>query len=273
MKTNLAKILVGDLDFHQLDVLLLMELCRRSVLDLEMIKINGGCGGLGVLNWNKKTAGKHESGIYDDGSMMNGDADEVTAYPSRRNYAVTILYTKRWNVESEELRCNWPATITPSRTSKSVYITSWDTDSRHSIINSSGGFTANKKREEKEFEQRYRANRVWQTGFAMIPSFYVRLDNLKLTISPNVRSLNPLRLVPSCFEIFDLEHLSLSFHFVFKSVIFKSFLVCLYRLCHLAILCLDQHAHTLHHLESLLTISFDNLCLNNLDIFKKDLEY
>nr|GEV30891.1 retrotransposon protein, putative, unclassified [Tanacetum cinerariifolium] len=37
-------------------------------------------------------------------------------------------------------------------------------------------------------------------------------------------------------------------------------------LCHLAILCLDQHAHTLHHLESLLTISLDRL-----DILKEDL--
>ncbi|GJX03167.1 hypothetical protein Tco_0189083 [Tanacetum coccineum] len=44
------------------------------------------------------------------------------------------------------------------------------------------------------------------------------------------------------------------------------FLVCLCRLCHLAILCLDQHAHTLHHLESLLTISLDRL-----DILKEDL--
>ncbi|GJX67780.1 retrovirus-related pol polyprotein from transposon TNT 1-94 [Tanacetum coccineum] len=51
------------------------------------------------------------------------------------------------------------------------------------------------------------------------------------------------------------------------------FLICLDRLCHLAILCLDQHAHTLHHLESLLTISLENLCLDNLDIFKEDLEY
>ncbi|GKA56648.1 hypothetical protein Tco_0755720 [Tanacetum coccineum] len=46
------------------------------------------------------------------------------------------------------------------------------------------------------------------------------------------------------------------------------FLVCLDRLCHLAILCLDQHAHTLHHLESLLTISLDRL-----DILKEDLVY
>nr|GEZ68911.1 zf-CCHC domain-containing protein/UBN2 domain-containing protein [Tanacetum cinerariifolium] len=40
------------------------------------------------------------------------------------------------------------------------------------------------------------------------------------------------------------------------------------RLCHLAILCLDHHAHTLHHLESLLTISLDRL-----DILKEDLVY
>ncbi|GJX97729.1 DNA helicase [Tanacetum coccineum] len=37
--------------------------------------------------------------------------------------------------------------------------------------------------------------------------------------------------------------------------------------------CLDQHAHTLHHLESLLTISINNHCLDNLDILKEDLEY
>ncbi|GJS95050.1 reverse transcriptase domain-containing protein [Tanacetum coccineum] len=60
-----------------------------------------------------------------------------------------------------------------------------------------------------------------------------------------------------------LEPLSLSFDFVFLSEIFKSLSFCLDRLCHLAILCLDQHAHTLHHLESLLTISLDRL-----DIFE-----
>ncbi|GJT94088.1 hypothetical protein Tco_1082933 [Tanacetum coccineum] len=49
----------------------------------------------------------------------------------------------------------------------------------------------------------------------------------------------------------------------FPSEIFKSLSFCLDRLCHLAILCLDQHAHTLHHLESLLTISLDRL-----DIFE-----
>ncbi|GKE39837.1 hypothetical protein Tco_1463242 [Tanacetum coccineum] len=45
-------------------------------------------------------------------------------------------------------------------------------------------------------------------------------------------------------------------------------LVCLDRLCHLAIFCLEQHAHTLHHLEILLTISLDKL-----NILKEDLEY
>ncbi|GJY23586.1 hypothetical protein Tco_0397244 [Tanacetum coccineum] len=70
-------------------------------------------------------------------------------------------------------------------------------------------------------------------------------------------------LVPSCFVIYDLELLSLSFDFVFSSEIFKSLSFRLDRLCRLAILCLDQHAHTLHHLESLLTISLDRL-----DIFE-----
>ncbi|GJU78073.1 hypothetical protein Tco_1275143 [Tanacetum coccineum] len=73
-------------------------------------------------------------------------------------------------------------------------------------------------------------------------------------------------LVPSCFAIFDLDPLSLFFEFVFTSEIFKSLSFCLDRLYHLAILCLDQHAHTLHHLESLLTISLDRL-----DILKEDL--
>nr|GEY65126.1 hypothetical protein [Tanacetum cinerariifolium] len=67
------------------------------------------------------------------------------------------------------------------------------------------------------------------------------------------------QLVPSCFAIFDLEPLSLSFDFIFTSKIFKSLSFSLDRLCHLAILCLDHHTHTLHHLESLLTISLDRL--------------
>ncbi|GJZ43279.1 putative ribonuclease H-like domain-containing protein, partial [Tanacetum coccineum] len=49
----------------------------------------------------------------------------------------------------------------------------------------------------------------------------------------------------------------------FPSEIFKSLSFRLDRLCHLAIFCLDQHAHTLHHLKSLLTISLDRL-----DIFE-----
>ncbi|GKA29746.1 hypothetical protein Tco_0715991 [Tanacetum coccineum] len=81
---------------------------------------------------------------------------------------------------------------------------------------------------------------------------------MRPTTSPSL-----LRLVPSCFVIFDLELLSLSFDFVFSSEIFKSLSFRLDRLCRLAILCLDQHAHTLHHLESLLTISLDRL-----DIFE-----
>ncbi|GJT35376.1 hypothetical protein Tco_0925795 [Tanacetum coccineum] len=73
-------------------------------------------------------------------------------------------------------------------------------------------------------------------------------------------------LVPSCFVIFDLEPLSLSFDFIFTSEISKSLSFSLEHLCRLLILCLDQHAYTLHHLESLLTISLDRL-----DILKEDL--
>nr|GEU63229.1 hypothetical protein [Tanacetum cinerariifolium] len=76
------------------------------------------------------------------------------------------------------------------------------------------------------------------------------------------------RLVPSCSAIFDLEPLSLSFDFIISSEIFKSLSFSLDHLFHLAILCLDHHAHTLHHPESLLTIS-----LEGLDILKKDLVY
>ncbi|GKD86474.1 hypothetical protein Tco_1357628 [Tanacetum coccineum] len=70
-------------------------------------------------------------------------------------------------------------------------------------------------------------------------------------------------LVPSCFVIYDLELFSLSFDFVFSSEIFKSLSIRLDRLFHLTILCLIQYAHTLYHLESLLTISLDRL-----DIFE-----
>ncbi|GJR97978.1 hypothetical protein Tco_0270152 [Tanacetum coccineum] len=62
--------------------------------------------------------------------------------------------------------------------------------------------------------------------------------------------------------------LSLSFDFLFSSEIFKSLSFHLDHLYCLAILCLDQHANTLHHLESLLTISLDRL-----DIFEEDLVY
>nr|GEV15605.1 integrase, catalytic region, zinc finger, CCHC-type, peptidase aspartic, catalytic [Tanacetum cinerariifolium] len=62
--------------------------------------------------------------------------------------------------------------------------------------------------------------------------------------------------------------LSLSFDFVYSSEIFKSLSFCLNRPCHLAILCSDHHAYTLHHLESLLTISLDRL-----DFLKEDLVY
>nr|GEW24664.1 reverse transcriptase domain-containing protein [Tanacetum cinerariifolium] len=54
----------------------------------------------------------------------------------------------------------------------------------------------------------------------------------------------------------------------FSSEIFKSSPFSLDRLCRLAILCLDHHAHTLHHLGSLLTIFLDRL-----DILKEDLVY
>ncbi|GJY92424.1 hypothetical protein Tco_0508206 [Tanacetum coccineum] len=81
-------------------------------------------------------------------------------------------------------------------------------------------------------------------------------------------------LVPSCFVIFDLDPLSLSFDFVFCSEIFRSFsCLSLSSLPPCDLVSWYQHAHTLHHLESLLTISLDNLCLDNLDIFKEDLEY
>ncbi|GJV04041.1 hypothetical protein Tco_1337610 [Tanacetum coccineum] len=77
-------------------------------------------------------------------------------------------------------------------------------------------------------------------------------------------------LVPSCYVIFDLEPLSLSFDFVFNPEIFKSFSLRSLPSCDL--MSWYQHAHTLHHLESLLTISLDNLCLDKLDIFNEDLE-
>ncbi|GJY67902.1 hypothetical protein Tco_0470884 [Tanacetum coccineum] len=98
----------------------------------------------------------------------------------------------------------------------------------------------------------------------------IKAMNLILISIPNCRTIEVGggRLVPSCFVIFDLEPLSLSFDFVFMSEIFKSLSFSLDRLCHLAILYLEKHAHTLHHLESFLTISLDRL-----DILKEDLVY
>ncbi|GJT36614.1 putative ribonuclease H-like domain-containing protein [Tanacetum coccineum] len=77
-----------------------------------------------------------------------------------------------------------------------------------------------------------------------------------------------VRLVPSCCVVFDLKPFSLSFDFVFSSKIFKSFPCLSSSSCDLV----SWYRHD-HHLESLLTISLDNLCLDNLYIFKGDLEY
>ncbi|GJW39426.1 hypothetical protein Tco_0065271 [Tanacetum coccineum] len=86
------------------------------------------------------------------------------------------------------------------------------------------------------------------------------------------KSFMKRRLVPSCCVIFDLEPLSLSFDLVFSSEIFKSFpCLTLSSLPSCDLVSCYQHAHAMHHLESLLTISLDNLCIDNLDIFKEDL--
>nr|GEU90677.1 hypothetical protein [Tanacetum cinerariifolium] len=104
-----------------------------------------------------------------------------------------------------------------------------------------------------------------QTEFEkLVPSCFVIFDLDPLSLSFDF----VFSLVPSCFAIFDLDPLSLSFDFVFSFGILKSLSFSLYRLCHLEILYLNQHAHTLHHLESLLAISLDRL-----DILKEDLGY
>ncbi|GJZ85001.1 ribonuclease H-like domain-containing protein [Tanacetum coccineum] len=97
---------------------------------------------------------------------------------------------------------------------------------------------------------------------------WISIEHLQQGESINIQDVKTKLLVPSCFAIFDLEPLSLSFDFVFTSEIFKSLSFSLDRLCRLVILCLDQHAHTLHHLESSLIISLDRL-----DILKEDLVY
>ncbi|GJR94517.1 putative reverse transcriptase domain-containing protein [Tanacetum coccineum] len=107
----------------------------------------------------------------------------------------------------------------------------------------------------------------WFEGTKSIFLYSNSIEDCKVKFATGTLAEEALSwLFPSCFAIFDLEPLSLSFDFVFTSEIFKSLSFCLDRLCSLAILCLDQHAHTLHHLESLLTIS-----LARLDILKEDL--
>nr|GEU36517.1 retrotransposon protein putative Ty1-copia subclass [Tanacetum cinerariifolium] len=103
-----------------------------------------------------------------------------------------------------------------------------------------------------------------QTGYVFYSELPCSKTYFEANNLPQCVVFEFLRLVPSCYAIFDLDPLSLSLNL---------FLVCLDRLCHLAILCLDQYAHTLHLLKSLLTISLDNLCLDNLDFLKEDLEY
>ncbi|GKD58888.1 hypothetical protein Tco_1296397, partial [Tanacetum coccineum] len=103
--------------------------------------------------------------------------------------------------------------------------------------------------------------RTGSVGIQIITSLHN--DEQEIKLGDDEKNCRERKLVPSCFVIYDLELLSLSFDFVFSSEIFKSLSFRLDRLCHLAILFLDQHAHTLHHLESLLTISLDRL-----DIFE-----
>ncbi|GKD15688.1 retrovirus-related pol polyprotein from transposon TNT 1-94 [Tanacetum coccineum] len=80
----------------------------------------------------------------------------------------------------------------------------------------------------------------------------------------------PLLLVPLCCVIFNLKSLSTSFDFVLSSEIFKPLsLRSLSSFPSCDLVSWYRHAH---HLESLLTISLNNLCLDNLDIFKEDLE-
>ncbi|GJX60791.1 putative reverse transcriptase domain-containing protein [Tanacetum coccineum] len=89
------------------------------------------------------------------------------------------------------------------------------------------------------------------------------IKQLKKSRIPIIR---PCSFTALCSLI--LKPLSLSLTSSFSFEIFKSLSFRLDRLFHLAILCLDQHAHTLHHLESLLTISLDRL-----DIFEGKILY
>ncbi|GKC22767.1 reverse transcriptase domain-containing protein [Tanacetum coccineum] len=117
----------------------------------------------------------------------------------------------------------------------------------------------------------------WRNGLHAGTLACMRWNEEKLKKRPRCKEIdevgevsiiwNPM-LVPSCFVIFDLEPLTLSLDFVLMYEIFKSLSFRLDRLCRLAILCLDQHAHTLHHLESLITISLDRLDILKEDIFE-----
>ncbi|GJX31153.1 hypothetical protein Tco_0241008 [Tanacetum coccineum] len=122
------------------------------------------------------------------------------------------------------------------------------------------GSCTNKDTEDPSRSTSFKTRRTQKTSSA--------LEELWKTLFVLYLYLIGTLLVPSCFVIFDLEPLSLSFDFVFMSEIFKSLSFSLDRLCHLAIFCLDNHAHTLHHLETLLTISLDRF-----DILKEDLVY
>ncbi|GJS07604.1 putative reverse transcriptase domain-containing protein, partial [Tanacetum coccineum] len=124
-----------------------------------------------------------------------------------------------------------------------------------------------------EFSFRGHQNRVKRSSYAQVMAKTVDRCREAFSLSLLLRLSFNSSLVPSCYVIFDLEPLSLSFDLSLVSRSLNLFLVCLYHHCHLKILCLDQHAHTMHHLESLVTISLDNLCLDNIDIFKEDLEY
>ncbi|GJV08877.1 hypothetical protein Tco_1346533 [Tanacetum coccineum] len=111
----------------------------------------------------------------------------------------------------------------------------------------------------------------------MLRLILVRLSPCWSRIFDEHKQVNKSRMgvneVAVCVEKEIDKPLSLSFTFIFTYEIFKSLSFNLDRLCHLVISCLDKHAHTLHHLKSLIIISPDNHCLDNIDILKEDLEY
>ncbi|GKD23946.1 hypothetical protein Tco_1225649 [Tanacetum coccineum] len=89
---------------------------------------------------------------------------------------------------------------------------------------------------------------------------------MRLTISLEARSLNSSTLSSLSLG------LGLGLYLRFLRSLNLSPCLSLSSLPSCDLVSLYQHAHTMHHLESLLTISPDNLCLDNLDIFKEDLE-